>query len=72
MAGAASPIPRVSRRSTRRLERLLEDAGAEVVVAATPHALDPDAIYAYDPAIVGDDGAVMLRPGKKVDGARWT
>jgi dimethylargininase len=44
---------------------LLKDAGAEVVVAATPHALDPDAIYAYDPAIVGDDGAVMLRPGKE-------
>jgi dimethylargininase len=36
-----------------------------VVVAQTPHALDPDAIYAYDPALVGDDGAVMLRPGKE-------
>jgi dimethylargininase len=44
---------------------LLEDAGAEVVVAGTPHALDPDAIYAYDPALVGDQGAVMLRPGKE-------
>jgi dimethylargininase len=44
---------------------VLEAAGAEVVVAATPHALDPDAIYAYDPAIVGEDGAVMLRPGKE-------
>jgi dimethylargininase len=44
---------------------LLADAGAEVVVAATPHALDPDAIYVYDPALVTDDGAVMLRPGKE-------
>ena len=44
---------------------LLTDAGAEVVVAATPHALDPDAIYVYDPALVSDDGAVMLRPGKE-------
>ena len=44
---------------------LLVDAGAEVVVAATPHALDPDAIYVYDPALVTDDGAVMLRPGKE-------
>jgi len=44
---------------------LLADAGAEVVVAATPHALDPDAIYVYDPALVSDDGAVMLRPGKE-------
>jgi dimethylargininase len=44
---------------------LLEDAGAEVVVAGTPHALDPDAIYAYDPALVADEGAIMLRPGKE-------
>jgi dimethylargininase len=44
---------------------LLTDAGAEVVVAATPHALDPDAIYVYDPALVSYDGAVMLRPGKE-------
>jgi dimethylargininase len=44
---------------------VLEDAGAEVVVAGTPHALDPDAIYAYDPALVADEGAIMLRPGKE-------
>ena len=44
---------------------LLADAGADVVVAATPHALDPDAIYVYDPALVTDAGAVMLRPGKE-------
>jgi dimethylargininase len=46
-------------------QALLADADAEVVVAATPHALDPDAIYVYDPALVTDDGAVMLRPGKE-------
>jgi dimethylargininase len=40
---------------------LLEDAGAEVVVAP-PAGLD--AIYTYDPALVADDGAVLLRPGK--------
>src|SRR5438270_8015614 len=39
----------------------LEDAGAEVVVAS-PTTLD--AIYTYDPAIVSDHGAVLLRPGK--------
>jgi N-dimethylarginine dimethylaminohydrolase len=44
---------------------VLEEAGVEVVVAATPHALDPDAIYAYDPALVADDGALLLRPGKE-------
>jgi dimethylargininase len=44
---------------------LLADAGVEVIVAATPHSLDPDAIYVYDPALVTDDGAGMLRPGKE-------
>jgi dimethylargininase len=40
---------------------LLEAAGAEVVVAP-PTTLD--AIYTYDPALVADAGAVLLRPGK--------
>jgi dimethylargininase len=40
---------------------LLEAAGAEVVVAE-PTTLD--AIYTFDPAIVSDAGAVLLRPGK--------
>jgi N-dimethylarginine dimethylaminohydrolase len=41
---------------------VLEDAGAEVVVAS-PTGLD--AIYVYDPALVSDDGVVLLRPGKE-------
>ena len=40
---------------------LLESAGVEVVVGP-PTTLD--AIYAYDPALVSDSGAVLLRPGK--------
>jgi N-dimethylarginine dimethylaminohydrolase len=40
---------------------VLEEAGAEVVVAE-PSTLD--AIYTYDPALVVDAGAVLLRPGK--------
>jgi dimethylargininase len=40
---------------------LLEEAGAEVV-AAEPTTLD--AIYTYDPALVADAGAILLRPGK--------
>jgi dimethylargininase len=40
---------------------LLEAAGAEVIVAP-PATLD--AIYTYDPALVADRGAVLLRPGK--------
>jgi N-dimethylarginine dimethylaminohydrolase len=43
--------------------RLLESAGAEVV-AAEPLSDDPDAIYAFDPALVVDGGALLLRPGK--------
>jgi dimethylargininase len=44
---------------------ILAEAGAEVVLAGTPHGADPDAIYVYDPAIVSDHGAVLLRPGKE-------
>ncbi|HEY7197699.1 MAG TPA: arginine deiminase family protein [Gaiellaceae bacterium] len=42
--------------------------GAEVVVAETPLPSCPDAVYVYDPAIVPDGGALLLRPGK--DGRR--
>jgi N-dimethylarginine dimethylaminohydrolase len=44
---------------------LLSESGAEVVLAETAHGPDPDAIYAYDPAIVSDAGAILLRPGKE-------
>ena len=42
---------------------LLDESGADVVVADS----DPgnlDAIYAFDPALVTYDGALLLRPGK--------
>jgi dimethylargininase len=42
---------------------LLDKAGAEVVVSWHDPG-NPDAIYTYDPALVGADGAVLLRPGK--------
>ena len=41
----------------------LVEAGAEVVVAE-PLDGNPDAVYVYDPAIVSDRGAILLRPGK--------
>jgi dimethylargininase len=44
---------------------LLAEAGAEVMLAETPHGPDPDAIYVYDPALVSEQGAVLLRPGKE-------
>jgi dimethylargininase len=43
---------------------LLEEAGAEVIVAE-PDDRNPDAVYVYDPALVANDGAVLLRPGKE-------
>jgi N-dimethylarginine dimethylaminohydrolase len=39
--------------------------GAEVVLADTPLPTDPDAIYVFDPAILADSGAIVLRPGKE-------
>jgi dimethylargininase len=42
----------------------LAAGGAEVVVADTSVPTDPDAIYVFDPAIVSDRGAIVLRPGK--------
>jgi dimethylargininase len=46
------------------LREILERAGAEVIVA-DGHRGNPDAIYAYDPLLVGEEGAVLLRPGKE-------
>jgi dimethylargininase len=43
---------------------LLEEAGAEVVVSRHDPG-NPDAIYTYDPVLVGSEGAVLLRPGKE-------
>lgn len=42
----------------------LEESGAEVVVGGAPTPGDPDAIYAYDPTLITDLGAILLRPGK--------
>jgi dimethylargininase len=57
----AQPDPATLAEEHEQLCRLLEEVGAEVVVAE-PTTLD--AIYAYDPAIISDRGAVLLRPGK--------
>jgi len=39
--------------------------GAEIVLADTRLPTDPDAIYVFDPAIVANSGAIVLRPGKE-------
>ncbi|MGZ8579093.1 MAG: dimethylarginine dimethylaminohydrolase family protein [Actinomycetota bacterium] len=43
----------------------LAAAGAEVVLGSEPVRGDPDHIYAYDPVLMTDDGAILLRPGKE-------
>jgi N-dimethylarginine dimethylaminohydrolase len=43
----------------------LADAGAEIVLATEPVPGDPDAIYAYDPVLIAENGAILLRPGKE-------
>jgi len=45
---------------------LLDDAGAEVVLAESSADGNPDAIYTYDPALVADEGALLLHPGKEI------
>ena len=45
------------------LRAILAEAGAEVIVVEGDRG-NPDAIYAYDPILVGSAGAVLLRPGK--------
>jgi N-dimethylarginine dimethylaminohydrolase len=44
---------------------LLAGAGTEVVLTESP-AASIDAIYTYDPALVSDAGAILLRPGKEI------
>jgi N-dimethylarginine dimethylaminohydrolase len=43
---------------------ILEEAGAEVVISLHDRG-NPDAVYVYDPVLVGAEGAVLLRPGKE-------
>lgn len=48
-----------------RFRSILADAGAEVILSQTPVPGDPDAIYAYDPLLLTDEGSILLRPGKE-------
>jgi hypothetical protein len=59
----AAPDPAGLAREHETFCALLEEAGAEVVVA-DPVDGNPDGVYAYDPALVADAGAILLRPGK--------
>ena len=60
----AAPDPAAAAAEHDVLVGLLEEVGAEVVVSLHDPG-NPDAIYVYDPVLVGSDGAVLLRPGKQ-------
>jgi N-dimethylarginine dimethylaminohydrolase len=60
----AAPDHAAAAAEHERLCELLEAAGAEVVVSRHDPG-NPDAIYVYDPVLVGAEGAVLLRPGKE-------
>ena len=62
----AAPDPAGIAREHEAFCSLLEDAGAEVVLAESSADGNPDAIYTYDPALVGDEGALLLDPGKEI------
>lgn len=61
----AAPDPAAIAREHDALCGLLAGAGAEVVLAETPVPGNPDATYVYDPVLITDDGAILLRPRKE-------
>jgi len=58
------PDPGAAAAEHEELRHLLASAGAEVIVSEHDPG-NPDAIYVYDPVIIGDGGAALLRPGKE-------
>jgi N-dimethylarginine dimethylaminohydrolase len=60
----AAPDHALASAEHERLCELLEAAGSEVVISHHDPG-NPDAIYVYDPVLVGAEGAVLLRPGKE-------
>jgi N-dimethylarginine dimethylaminohydrolase len=61
----AEPDPARLRAEHEELCSLLEDGGAEVVVAEPVDGGNLDDVYAFDPALVTQQGVVLLRPGKE-------
>ena len=61
----AEPDAAAIAREHEALCSLLAEAGTEVVLAA-PLDGNPDAVYVFDPALVADEGLVLLTPGKEL------
>jgi dimethylargininase len=62
------PDPRLLAAEHEAFCEALASAGAEVVLAEAAGDGNLDAVYVYDPALVGDSGAILLRPGKESRG----
>lgn len=60
----SAPDPGAIAAEHEALRSALAEGGAEVVVGTAPVRGDPDAVYAFDPVLISDDGAILLRPGK--------
>src|SRR6188508_3361324 len=58
------PDPHAAADEHARFVEALTAAVPDVVVGTAPVPGDPDAIYAYDPTLITDAGAILLRPGK--------
>ena len=60
-----APDPALADEQHAALRARLADTGAEVVIGRARTPGDPDAIYTYDPLLMTDAGAILLRPGKE-------
>ena len=60
-----APDPGRAQREHAAFVHELERTGAEVVLGTRAIDGDPDAIYTYDPLLLTDAGAIVLRPGKE-------
>jgi dimethylargininase len=60
----AAPDPVALAREHEEFCGLLSASGVEVIVGE-PVGTNPDAIYAHDPVLIFDRGALLLRPGKE-------
>ncbi|MFO7548964.1 MAG: arginine deiminase family protein [Acidimicrobiia bacterium] len=64
-SGFRHPVDLVgARREHDRFTELLASLGAEVHLLGADDHPSPDLVYAYDPALVTDRGAILLRSGK--------
>jgi N-dimethylarginine dimethylaminohydrolase len=62
----AEPDPVRIASEHEKLRAEIERFGAEVVMARAPLADGLDSIYVYDPVLITDRGAILLRPGKEL------